>query len=451
MRLPKRNRLVFFLALALPALLMAAACGPSAPAEPAPVAPSEQAAVMEPETAAMPQESVVAVSFSNDVMTPETIRVKQDDQVTLNLESDRPGSFHIHGYDLEQEAVVGEVTRFEFVANATGRFVINFHGAAEPGNKMADEMDMSSAGGHDQSGMAGGGMDHGSMDHGPAESAVPVSLDIAAQVSEGGGVHVPIEVDGWRWAPEEVNGPNSDGAGHAHIYADGVKLSRVYGDYHYIQGLEPGVREIKVSLNSNDHSELTWQGSKLESVVSVTVPEMASMSHHDMASMKDPVEAEAPMSLEVIAHEDSLGGYNLQVIPSGFEFSQSEGQGHEPGMGYAQLTINDELFNRLYVPWLQVPAQGEGMHTFTVTLLNNEGQPYQHNGQAVEMTVMVHEKAKAEVGDGPAMGHHDTGSAQHASGGHHGSAGASGGHHGGGTGASAEIVEFEIGYLEVLP
>ncbi|MDE2940552.1 MAG: hypothetical protein OXR67_16780 [Chloroflexota bacterium] len=470
MRLYVKCKFFFLLALLVPTFLLAAACGASAPA-----APGEPSAAIEKEPSQVGPESVVAVSFVNDVMTPETIQVKQGHNVTLNLETDRPGSFHIHGYDLQQETVVGEVTQFQFVANATGRFRINFHGVAEPTNGMAAGMDQGSnvaeasmsnmnnaGGGHDAAAMGSGA----SVGHGPAESALPVSMGISAEVAEDGGVHVAINTVGWRWAPEKVNEVNSDGAGHAHIYADGVKLSRVYGNYHYIPALEPGTREIKVNLNSNDHSELTWQGDLLEASVTVTIPEIMPMSHQDTASTTGPVEAEAPMSLRMDVHEDLLGGYNLQVEPTGFTFSQSIAQGHEAGAGYAQLSINGEVFNRLYAPWLQVPAQGEGMHTFTVSLLNNEGQPYQHNGQPVEMSVTVHEEAKAEDGDGPAAGHHDTGPSQQATVGHHGTgpdaaaavpsdhhggAGASGDHHGGGASGSAEVVEFEIGYLEVLP
>jgi hypothetical protein len=410
------SKLFVMLALVVPALLLAAACSPSSPA-----GSSEPAASVETEAAEMPDESAVAVSFANDRMTPETIQVEQGDNVTLNLKTDRPGSFHIHGYDLEQEAIVGAVTRFQFVANATGRFRINFHGASETEHGMAQAGGIEPAkGAHHSS---------GGIDHGPVESSMPVSLEISAAVAENGGIHVAVDTEGWRWAPEEVNRANRDGAGHAHIYADGVKLSRVYGSYHYLPTLEPGTREIQVFLNSNDHSELTWQGTKLESTVSVTVPEMSSMGHADNGVMMDVGEAEAPMSLEAVVHEDALGGYNLQIIPSGFEFSQSAGRGHEPGKGYAQLSINGEVFNRLYVPWLQVPAQGAGMHTFTVALLNNEGHPYRHNGQPVESSVTVHEKAQVEDGDGAMADHRH--------------------HHRGDATAGAE--ELEVGYLEVLP
>ena len=135
-----KGHLFLVLGLLVPAILLFIACGPSAPAGTEPAGGS--AAVSEFVSNGTPQESVVAVNFSGKQLTPETIRVTQGDNVTLNLETDRPGSFHVHGYHLEKEAVVGEVTEFQFVADATGRFRITFHGAAsnEPAMMGMDGM-----------------------------------------------------------------------------------------------------------------------------------------------------------------------------------------------------------------------------------------------------------------------------------------------------------------------
>ena len=187
MHFAHRIRLLFPLLLVGSAILILAACGPSAPAEPAPggcnpgerftrgfLPPGRNNGAAEADSGDTTPESVVAVNFTDDWMTPKTIRVKQGDQVTLNLDSNRPGSFHIHGYDLQQEVVLDEVTPFRFVANATGRFRINFHGVAEPDAGMEKMEGMGAEGsvtsGHHNSG--------GSMDDGPVESSVPVSLQI---------------------------------------------------------------------------------------------------------------------------------------------------------------------------------------------------------------------------------------------------------------------------------
>lgn len=378
-----------------------------------------------------PEEVAVTTKFSGEQMTPSTVKARQGDTVSLTIESDQPGTFHLHGYDLEGEASAAEAAEIRFTANATGRFALTFHGA--PGGVGAAA-----------SGEGTGSGKTPAMAHGPMESATAVSLDISARVEDDGGTHISIETEGWQWAPEEVNLSNRDGAGHAHVYADGVKVGRIYGPYHYLPSLEPGTREIMVNLNSNAHDELTWQGKPLEATTTITVPEGMSSEISQPPGEAGPVTSDEPMSVAIVPNPDPLGGYNLQIMPQGFEFSPGSGLTHELGRGYAQVEIDGELVTRAYVPWLKLPALGEGMHTFSVRLVNNGGAPYQYDGKAVEDSAQVHEEAKEEqaAGDGSGgQGHHASGGAAGAGSDHHSQAGSSAG---GG-------VELEVGYLEVLP
>ena len=382
-------------------------------------------------TSDTPEEVAVTTKFTGEQMTPSTVAARQGDTVSLTIESDQPGTFHLHGYDLTGEASAAKSAEIQFTANATGRFALTFHGA--PGGAGA-------ATSGEETG-AGAAL---AMEHGPMESASAVSLDISAQVDDDGGTHISIETEGWRWAPEEVNLANSDGAGHAHVYADGVKVGRIYGPHHYLPSLEPGIREIKVNLNSNAHDELTWQGKPLEATTNITVTEPASAEYSQAGDDAEPVISEIPMSATAMAHPDPLGGYNLQIIPQGFEFSPGSGLSHQPGRGYAQVEIDGELVTRAYVPWLKLPAQGEGMHTFSVRLVNNEGAPYQFDGKAVEASAQVHEEAQEKIdgGDGSGgQGHHASGGAAGGGSDHHSQSGSSAGAGG----------ELEVGYLEVLP
>ena len=57
-------------------------------------------------------------------------QVNQDDRVTLNVRSDQPVNFHLHGYDLEQDITPEEPAEFVFTAEATGSFPITVHLAA---------------------------------------------------------------------------------------------------------------------------------------------------------------------------------------------------------------------------------------------------------------------------------------------------------------------------------
>ena len=76
-----------------------------------------------------PQEREIAVKLTAGQLDPGTIKVGQNDTVTLKIETDQPGSVHLHGYDLEQDIGSGDITDFVFLADASGRFRIAFHAA----------------------------------------------------------------------------------------------------------------------------------------------------------------------------------------------------------------------------------------------------------------------------------------------------------------------------------
>ena len=71
-------------------------------------------------------------------------------------------------------------------------------------------------------------------------------------------------VSGWNsiWSPNftfdaaAAGRENIEGHGHAHVYVNGVKLGRVYGDWYHIGKLPLGRNDVSVSLYANDHSGL---------------------------------------------------------------------------------------------------------------------------------------------------------------------------------------------------
>ncbi len=64
-------------------------------------------------------------------LDPAVIQVKQGDTLTLNIRSDENGAFHLHGYDLAEKVGPGITATMSFVADATGKFNIEFHSAEE--------------------------------------------------------------------------------------------------------------------------------------------------------------------------------------------------------------------------------------------------------------------------------------------------------------------------------
>lgn len=85
------------------------------------------------------------------------------------------------------------------------------------------------------------------------------------------GFNLYLFTENFAFAPELVNQAHSTGKGHAHIYIDGVKLGRLYGNAYHLAGLTPGQHRIEVTLNANDHSEYAVDGQKVSAARTINV------------------------------------------------------------------------------------------------------------------------------------------------------------------------------------
>ena len=186
----------------------------------------------------------------------------------------------------------------------------------------ADDHDDGADDGHDHSHSSDAAHDHDEMH----ESEVPVGVDISAELEDGGGVIVHVTAEGWRWAPESMDMEHEPGAGHAHIYVDGVKVGRVYSSRYRLSELESGERRIRVTLNTNDHKQLTLNGDPVEASATVTIPGAA--SHAEPATvgvegLEKTLRAEiihvasgAARTLDLRASPGAAGRYEASLIPT---------------------------------------------------------------------------------------------------------------------------------------
>lgn len=55
----------------------------------------------------------------------------------------------------------------------------------------------------------------------------------------------------------ENSNPNQ---GHGHLYINGEKVGRIYSNWFYLPELPKGDNEIKVTLNTNNHQDLIYNG-----------------------------------------------------------------------------------------------------------------------------------------------------------------------------------------------
>jgi len=78
--------------------------------------------------AAQPKHFVLSLVNGALVGAPDTIRVKQGDDVELRLTSDKPMELHLHGYDIEVKVAPAAPAVMSFSAKIPGRFPIEPHG-----------------------------------------------------------------------------------------------------------------------------------------------------------------------------------------------------------------------------------------------------------------------------------------------------------------------------------
>jgi len=90
-----------------------------------------------------------------------------------------------------------------------------------------------------------------------------------------GGYNVQIIPKNFEFTPAAINRKVKNNQGHAHIYVNDIKVSRVYSKWFYLSSgfLKLGENTISVTLNANDHSEWAVNGEKISSTVRVVKAE----------------------------------------------------------------------------------------------------------------------------------------------------------------------------------
>ena len=97
----------------------------------------------------------------------------------------------------------------------------------------------------------------------PQDQPVP-TVDLVVHQDEMRGWNLEVKVNNFRFAPDKVNQESNYSEGHAHLYINGEKITRIYSNWFYISSLEPGRNEIKVVLNANGHESFVYQGNMIE-------------------------------------------------------------------------------------------------------------------------------------------------------------------------------------------
>ena len=115
------------------------------------------------------------------------------------------------------------------------------------------------------------------------DAAQAPTVEVLVTEDAKSGYNIKIMTTKFKFTPDNVNGNNVVGEGHAHLYVGDEKIGRLYGpDFHYNGSFE-GSETFRVTLNANDHSEYAVNGSTIESEVTVT-HDSADPNHADTHS-----------------------------------------------------------------------------------------------------------------------------------------------------------------------
>ncbi|MDF1790567.1 MAG: hypothetical protein P1U88_01585 [Thalassobaculaceae bacterium] len=119
------------------------------------------------------------------------------------------------------------------------------------------------------------GSEHGGVDRHHADplvlpddgTAPTLAIDLVSD--QAGGWNLHIRTTGFTFAPEHAGGSPVPGEGHAHVYANGEKLGRIYGTWSHLGALPPGKVTVTVTLNTNDHRPIVIDGAPLEASLTI--------------------------------------------------------------------------------------------------------------------------------------------------------------------------------------
>lgn len=152
---------------------------------------------------------------------------------------------------------------------------------------------------------------HHEDNHSTVNSSKSMSVSIEVNQDPKSGYNVKIIPEGLKFLPGNAGRVHTDGEGHAAIYVNGHKVARVYGFWFHLNEdlFTAGENQIRVTLNTNDHSDYTFNGELVEATSTVNIAaNMEAMGNEQ--GMHDRTNATAD-------HHQSRAGANTFTISNG--------------------------------------------------------------------------------------------------------------------------------------
>ena len=109
---------------------------------------------------------------------------------------------------------------------------------------------------------------HAKIDVSDMENIPEIEL-LQVNEDEMSGWNLYIKTKNFEFRPDKVNSDHQHGQGHAHLYINGEKIARLYGQWFHIAKLESSRPQITVTLNTNNHGSYSVNGTEIAATIVV--------------------------------------------------------------------------------------------------------------------------------------------------------------------------------------
>lgn len=120
-------------------------------------------------------------------------------------------------------------------------------------------------------------MDHSHMPIAIPENVKPVGLDLAIATDTMSGYNLSVITENYQLSPPpeklnmqalmkvSINAETGFLQGHAHLYINGDKIQRIYGQHLHLpeSWFKQGTNSVSVTINNHDHRYWTQSGTKV--------------------------------------------------------------------------------------------------------------------------------------------------------------------------------------------
>jgi uncharacterized membrane protein YphA (DoxX/SURF4 family) len=93
-----------------------------------------------------------------------------------------------------------------------------------------------------------------------------------------GGWNLHLMTGQFRFSPENAGKEDVLGEGHAHLYVNGKKVGRIYGDWAHV-AVPKGANKVKVTLNTNSHKDYFVEGKQVQAEVELNEEREVNIGH----------------------------------------------------------------------------------------------------------------------------------------------------------------------------